>query len=84
MVNGQMINVAELQEHIKNDPNWVGVKDEDWHIDHFWPIQAFVDHGINDMALINCLENLRPITQRENNIKSGKYDEKKFLKWLNK
>ena len=75
---------AELQEHIKNDPNWVGVKDEDWHIDHFWPIQAFVDHGINDIALINCLENLRPITQRENNIKSGKYDEKKFLKWLNK
>ena len=26
------------------------------------------------MRLINCLENLQPLTQKENRVKSGKYD----------
>lgn len=63
----------ELQEHITNHPNWDNVKDKRWHLDHIFPIEAFIQHKIYDLKLINCLENLRPITQRENNQKKDKY-----------
>lgn len=72
----------ELQEHIVQHPNWDKVKDGNWHIDHIWPIKAFVDHGIDDIALINRLDNLRPVKQKINNEKHAKYDEEAFRKWL--
>lgn len=71
-----------LQEHIQGHRNWNKVKDGNWHIDHIFPIQAFVDYGIDDIALINCLDNLRPATQHNNNVKKDKYNKKKFEKWL--
>lgn len=74
----------ELQEHITQHPNWEKVKDGNWHIDHIWPIKAFVDHGIDDITLINRLDNLRPVTQVANNVKHAKYDEEAFEKWLSK
>lgn len=72
----------ELQEHITQHPNWEKVKDGNWHIDHIWPIKAFVDHGVDDISLINRLDNLRPISQRENNQKHANYDKEKFEKWI--
>ena len=72
----------ELQKHIKQHPNWDNVKDGDWHLDHIFPVEAFVEHNIKDIKLINCLENLQPLSQRENNKKSYKYDKKSFLKWI--
>jgi 5-methylcytosine-specific restriction endonuclease McrA len=74
----------QLQEHITNHPNWKKVKNGDWHLDHIFPIQAFLDCGIKDMALINCLENLQPISGRENDSKGAKYNKKSFEKWLRK
>lgn len=74
----------QLREHITNHPNWAKVKDGDWHIDHIFPIQAFVDHDIKDIKLINCLDNLQPLSQSENNEKWGKYDKDMFINWLNK
>jgi len=73
---------AQLQEHIKAHPNWPNVKDASWHLDHIFPIQAFLDYGIQDMALINNLDNLQPLTGPENNRKSWKYDAAAFEKWL--
>jgi hypothetical protein len=73
----------ELQEHIINHPNWNKVKNGKWHVDHIFPIQAFVDAGITDVRLINCLENLQPLSQADNNIKHAKYNRAKFLRWLN-
>ena len=51
-------------------------------MDHIFPIQAFVDYGIKDIKLINCLENLQPLNGKENCSKGDKYDVEKFEKWL--
>jgi len=72
----------QLQDHIISHPNWNLVKNENWHIDHIFPLIAFIEHGINDIALINCLDNLRPISQVENNHKWATYDKKEFKQWL--
>jgi len=73
----------QLQEHVQKHRNWDNVKDGDWHLDHIWPIAAFLEHNIVDIALINHLENLRPVSQKENNQKHAKYNKKEFKKWLN-
>lgn len=72
----------ELQEHIEKNHNWKIVKDSEWHIDHIYPIKAFLDHSITDVKIINCLENLEPIARHINQRKSSKYDKEQFLKWL--
>lgn len=43
-------------------------------IDHIFPLKAFVDYGILDVRLANCLENLQPMIGKENVSKSAKYD----------
>ena len=72
----------ELQNHIINHENYEKVKNGKWHIDHIFPIKAFSDHKIYDLSLINCLENLRPISASENCRKNAKYDKQEFLIWL--
>ncbi len=72
----------QLREHLMSHPNWPLVKDGAWHIDHIFPVKAFLDHGIQDLKIINCLENLRPLTSTENLKKSGKYDKIAFLEWI--
>lgn len=75
---------AELKDRIENHENWAYVKDGDWHLDHIFPIKAFVDHGITDLKIINCLDNLRPCSKEENLIKQGRYCKSSFLQWLSK
>lgn len=72
----------ELQSYVVNHPNWDRVKDTSWHLDHIFPIAAFVEHGVNDISIINCLENLQPISEYENLSKHDAYDKQKFLNWL--
>jgi len=72
----------QLKEHIKSNSNWDNVKDGSWHLDHIFPIKAFIDNGITDIKLINSLSNLQPLGQKENNEKSSKYDKKLFSEWL--
>ena len=72
----------ELQNHIINHVNYEKVKNGKWHIDHIFPIKAFSDYKIYDLSLINCLENLRPISAIENFSKNAKYDKQEFLIWL--
>lgn len=38
----------QLREHIQSHPNWPKVKSGDWHLDHIFPIIAFVGRGIKD------------------------------------
>jgi hypothetical protein len=74
----------QLQEHILNHPDYKALKDEDWHVDHIMPIQAFLDHGILDLKVINALENLRPIKGFENLSKADEYSEEEFKnKYIN-
>lgn len=72
----------DLRKHIESFPEWVDLKSQNWHLDHIFPVKAFLDFGIDDMKMINCLENLRPISSRANLQKQGKYDAKSFLKWI--
>lgn len=73
----------ELQDHILKHPNYPSCKD-DFHIDHIFPVQAFLDYGIRDLTLINRLDNLRPLFGPENISKADTYDEARFKEWLSK
>jgi hypothetical protein len=70
----------ELQDHIQNHPNYKNCTDG-FHIDHIFPVQAFLDHGINDLTVINKLCNLQPLPGSENISKADTYDEKSFVEW---
>ena len=62
--------------------DFTDLKGLDWHIDHVFPITAFLEHGITDLAVINCLENLRPMLASANMSKHAKYDVVDFRFWL--
>jgi len=72
----------ELQSHIQSHPNWNDVKDHDWHIDHIFPIIAFIEHGIKDIKMMCCLGNLQPLKSKDNLHKNKTYDKQKFIEWL--
>jgi hypothetical protein len=72
----------ELRDHLTNHPNWSTIQGR-WSIDHIFPIKAFLEHGIIDIKLINCLDNLQPLELKANISKSGKYSKEDFLRWLN-
>lgn len=38
----------------------------EWHIDHIYPINRFINEGITDPAVINSLSNLRPMWAEDN------------------
>jgi len=73
----------ELQHYIINHPNWQNVKDKKWHLDHIFPMNAFLEHGIYDVKLINSLDNLQPLDSKENISKSANYDKETFYAWVN-
>jgi len=72
----------QLKNHIINHVNWNNVKDKKWHVDHIFPIKAFLDYGIKDLKLINCLDNLMPLEGEENLYKNCKYNKEEFEQWL--
>jgi hypothetical protein len=76
----------DLGYHITNHPNYQNaIKNNDMHIDHIFPIQAFIDFGlceIEHIKIINSLENLQPLDSFDNSSKSDKYDKEEFIKFL--
>jgi hypothetical protein len=74
----------ELQAYIQSHPNWRKVKDGPWHLDHVFPIIAFVENGIKDIGMMCMLENLQPLSDNENHKKNKNYDEKAFRQFLEK
>jgi hypothetical protein len=75
-------SVNELQKSITNNVRWKEVKCNDWHIDHIFPIKAFLDFGITTLTIINCLDNLQPLSVKDNLKKSGSYNQEHFTSWL--
>lgn len=73
----------QLRDHIENHPDHPG-KHEEIHIDHIFPVKAFLDNKIFDLKLINCLENLRPLKAFDNLSKADNYNETEFLEWVAK
>ena len=72
----------QLTEHLMQCPNWTMLKDQNWELDHIFPIKAFYDLGIEDPKIINALDNLQPLSKRENIQKSDHYDMNEFKTWL--
>jgi len=72
----------QLQEHIQKHPNWVNVKDGNWHLDHIFPIIAFLEAGIKDISVICSLKNLQPLSELDNCKKNDNYNKEKFEQFL--
>lgn len=72
----------QLRDHIENHPNWAEISKGKWHIDHIFPIKAFLEHGIEDVSLINSLDNLRPMPAVDNWKKNDRYDVLSFCRWV--
>ena len=68
----------ELLNHVVNHPNWQLVNKEKWHLDHIFPVKAFIDHNIYDMKKINALTNLQPLSAKDNLLKGSNYCEHEF------
>lgn len=66
----------EIEQHIEKQfqrgMSWANYGE--WHIDHIIPIAHFLNNGIEDPAVINCLSNLRPIWADENHKKNAKVE----------
>ena len=77
-------SIDSLQNHIHNHSNWKNIKNKKYHIDHIFPIKAFLDYSIKDIKLINCFENLQPLEAVKNLRKSDQYDMGEFEIWLKK
>jgi len=72
----------QLKNHFENHPKMIFIGNAKWVPDHIFPIKAFIDFGISDISLINCLDNLQPLTESENHKKSDKYIIVEFKKFL--
>ena len=58
-----------------------------WVIDHILPIKAFTDHGIVGIEyshLINAMENLQPLGEKENSEKGSNYKLENFYEYLSR
>lgn len=75
-------SAGDLLKHLQSFPDWESLKKGTWHLDHIFPIIAFVRRGIKDATLICALSNLQPLTGPLNCSKNDKYDEQEFEKWI--
>jgi hypothetical protein len=74
----------DLKKHLESHPEWRELNKTNWSLDHIFPIKAFIEHEIYDIRLINCLENLQPMSISDNSIKNDSYDRKEFDQWFKK
>jgi hypothetical protein len=75
-------SAEELLNRLRTFPQWDRLKLGTWHLDHIFPIKAFVDKKISDASLICAIDNLQPLSGTTNCKKNGKYNELKFNQWL--
>jgi hypothetical protein len=81
---GKMLGYTpqQLLEHLSKHPDWESLQEIEWHVDHIFPITAFMERGIKDIKLINSLQNLQPMAGLDNVAKGNKYDKPEFEDWL--
>ena len=75
---------ADLLKHLESFSDWKHLRNKKWHLDHKFPIIAFIRKGITDISKICCLENLQPLSGTANCKKNDSYDEEEFETWLKK
>lgn len=57
--------------------------DKNIHIDHIFPIKAFIENNIFDLDIINDFDNFQTLDASTNISKGSKYDKIKFIEYLN-
>lgn len=76
----------ELQNHITSHPNYIQVLNNGpVAVDHIFPLIAFEKAGLftpDYFWLINSLDNLRPINEKDNSTKNDKYNIEEFNVFL--
>lgn len=72
----------DLRNHVESHSQWPELRQQEWHLDHIFPISAFCDYGVFDMKIINALDNLQPMHAKDNLKKNNKYNKSNFEKWL--
>lgn len=72
----------DLRDHLLQHPNMKDIGDKKWVIDHVYPIKAFLDNGVEDVSVINALDNLQPLEEKENLVKNASYSQEEFLAFL--
>jgi len=70
---------SDLLEHLETFPQWKTLRSQKWHLDHKFPIIAFVRKGITDISLICRLDNLQPLAGTANCKKNDAYDSDKII-----
>lgn len=73
---------SKLLQRLESFPAWPKLRREDWHLDHVYPVKAFLRRGITDISLICALDNLQPLAGSDNCKKNSNYDERAFESWL--
>ena len=65
--------VSHIEKQFTKGMSWdnYGTK---WHIDHITPIKFFIENGVNDPSVVNCLSNLRPVCAKENLSKGARME----------
>lgn len=75
--------VGYSSDELKNSLNITSKEDLDGkHIDHIFPVSAFIQYGITDPKIINSLDNLQLLDATENMSKGDKYNKKDFEEYL--
>ena len=59
-------SAQRLREHLETFPGWADLIRDEWHLDHIYPIIAFIEYGITAVRIINALANLQPLIARSN------------------
>lgn len=77
-------SAADLLARLQTYSQWETLKLGSWHLDHIFPIIAFVRKGITDATLICSLDNLQPLAGSRNCSKGDAYNQRAFDNWLAK
>jgi hypothetical protein len=72
----------ELRDRLESFPEWPELILGEWHLDHIFPVIAFIEYGVSEPKIINSLDNLRPLDPRTNWSKGGSYDRAEFEAFL--
>jgi len=75
-------SAMNLEEHLNQSGDSVQDISKKKHLDHIFPIRAFGDYGIFNLKLVNSLDNLQVLSQKDNLSKHCSYDVELFEEWL--